>query len=116
MREGDKDKQPPPFLALAALWERLVGGWTVPAMLDSARKLSVTVCVDTRSGGSPERCSFSDDRFLEATQKLHVQTRESTDDTFAVALCKMGLEKKFLGPHQGEYIQGRSSRGRIFGK
>ena len=28
VREGDKDEQPPPFLALAALWGRLVGGWT----------------------------------------------------------------------------------------
>jgi len=70
-------------------------------MLDSVGKLCVTVCVDTRSGGSPKRCSFSDDRFLEATEKLYVQTRESTDDIFAVALCKMGLEKSSRGHIKG---------------
>ena len=101
MREGDKDEQPPAFLDLAALRERLVGGWTVPIMLDSIEKLSVTVRFDTRSRGNPKRCSFSDDRFLEATEKLHVQTRDDDDDLLAVALCKMGLEKSSRGHIKG---------------
>jgi len=83
-------------------------------MLDSVGKLSVTVCIDTRSGGSPERCLFSDDRFLESTEKLHVQTRESTDDIFAVALCKMGLEKSSRGQIKGIHTRKRFSRSGIW--
>ena len=70
-------------------------------MLDSIGKPSVTVRFDTRSRGSPKRCSFSDDRFLEATEKLHVQTRDDDDDILAVALCKMGLEKSSRGHIKG---------------
>jgi len=73
-------------------------------MLDSvgnSPSLFALTQVDTRSGGRTQRCAFSDDRFLEATEKLQVQTREPTDDILAVALCKMGLEKSSRGHIKG---------------
>ena len=96
----------PPFLALAALWEQLVGGWAGSGRFGTRctgwrRGLSITFCVDTRNGGSTQRCPFGHDRFLEGTEKLDIQTRESTDDAFAVALRKMGLDKS-----SGSHVKG----------
>ena len=65
------------------------------------RGVSVTFCVDTRNGGSTQRCPFGHDRFLEGTEKLDIQTRELTDDAFAVALRKMGLDKS-----SGSHVKG----------
>ena len=63
-------------------------------------------CVGTRSRGSTQRCSFGHKRFPETTEKLHVQTRESTDDTFAAVLGKMGLEKISRGHIKGNTYKG----------
>ena len=53
-------------------------------------------CMDIRNGRSTQRCSFGHDRFLEVTEKLDVQTRESTDNAFAVGSnpVKNGVGKK----------------------
>lgn len=41
--------------------------------------------------------SLGHHRFLEATEELDVRTRESTDNAFAVSLCKLVLEESSRG-------------------
>ena len=90
-------------------------GGSVPVILDGVGDFPslFELTAETEEAPNDARLTFSHDRFLEATEKLDVQTRESTDDAFAVALCKVKLIR-FSRPHQREYILGRSSRGRVF--
>jgi len=67
-------------------------GWTGRFGAGWRRGLSITFGADSRNGRSTERCTFGHNRFFEATEKLDVQTGKSTD-AFAVARCKIGLEK-----------------------
>jgi len=76
--------------------------------------LSVTFRADTRNGRSTQRCSLGHDRFLEAAKKLDVQTRESTDDAFTVALCKMGLEESSRSHSNGNTYEEKFSRSGIW--
>ena len=80
----------PTSLALEALWGRLVGSWTGRFCTCSGvhtgwrRGLSITFRADSKNGTGTQRCSFGHDRLLKGAERLDVQTRESTDDAFAV--------------------------------
>ena len=54
-------------------------------------RLSIAFRTKARNGGSTQQCPFGHNRFLEAPEKLDVETREPTYDTLTVVLRKMTL-------------------------
>ena len=88
-------------------------GWTGRFGAGWRRGLSITFGADSRNGRSTERCTFGHNRFFEATEKLDVQTRKSTD-AFAVARCKIGLEKSSRSNINGTHTGNKFSRSGIW--